>query len=125
MLMLVRPELILNSSNFTNNSGSALLILSTELVLYSQNLFQNSQADDGAAIYFAGNSHLVLRSSNASSAQFIGNVAKFRGGEIFVDFTIGSSSCILVTVNSQDINHDDYNLISFVHNSADIVGNDI
>ena len=121
----VKPELILYSSNFTNNTGSALFISSTELVLQSQNLFQHNQADNGAAMYFAGNSHLILRSSNSPSAMFIGNAAKFRGGAIYVDFDPNRLYCTLVTTDSQDIDHINYPVISFATNFAGIAGNDV
>ena len=119
------PEMILNSSSFINNIGSALYISSsTKLTLHSQNLFENNKAENGAAIYFNENSVFQLYSGNAPSARFIGNNAAFRGGAIYVDFIPFNQNCYLVSTNI--IEHDtNYTAISFDHNSATVAGNDI
>ena len=120
-LKQVNPELILSSTNFTNNIGSALLISSTVLYLQPQNLFVNNIADNGAAIYFNENSYLILDVNSSSLAKFIGNTVRFRGGAVYVDFTPDSFSCNPVLfVRTVDVA-----AISFDSNSAGIAGNDI
>ena len=117
-------HLLLTSSNFTNNIGTALYITSYKLELQSHNLFQNNYGENGAAIYFNVNSRITLQDP---AIQLINNTAKFRGGAIYADVTNDSSFCasdIRQIYNSYK-NSENYSIVLFDGNSARYAGNDV
>jgi len=115
------PGVTIKLTNFVDNSGSALYISSpvlNVLHLYSGELFQNNYADNGAALYLYGSSCLYI--PNSSAIRFVNNTALFRGGAIYIDFSLEFDNCEfdVKSPNNETVAH-------FVNNSAGISGNDI
>ena len=105
-------KVLITSSNFTNNSGSALHVSNSPVELGDHILFMNNSAGRGAAIYLEQNSPLSIGEN--SVLEFIGNIASQQGGAIYVDV---SYDCDFETTNTLNV--------SFTNNSAEIAGNSI
>ena len=102
----------IKSSNFINNSGSALHVSRILLELKGDILFMNNSGVRGAAIYLEQNSQLVI--GNNSVIKYIGNKASQQGGAIYVAFCY---SCDFLINDSSNV--------SFTDNSAIIAGDSI
>jgi len=106
--------LALKSSNFTNNTGSASVVSSFWLTLYSPIVFKNNHAENGAAIYLNGCSKLTCTRHSTKRIEFINNIATYHGGAIYFNFS-NNNSCGSYTLHNDSI--------SFINNSAGISGN--
>ncbi|XP_065915214.1 uncharacterized protein [Dysidea avara] len=103
-------RIILESSNFTGNNGSALSISSSICTVAesSQVLFEDNTADNGGAIE-VNNGCLNIGTTN-----FTSNHAKFYGGAIFFNSDDSGDECLSYLHPS-----------SFSNNSASIAGNTV
>ena len=121
-----RP-VIINSSTFTNNTGSSLYLSSCDVKLSGILLFSNNTAENGGAIYV--NQETTIDIDDKAAVQFFANKAKINGGAIYVDLvcshhTAGDYIVIntFVSDNSRDINNLN---VMFINNSARIAGNSL
>lgn len=71
---------LLNSS-FEDNTGSAILLQNTNLVLSGRISFERNMADKGAGIRFKEQSYMFI--NNDTRVSFIGNTARKTGGAIY------------------------------------------
>jgi len=108
---------------FKNNSGSAINLKSSILIMAGDVTFQSNKAFEGGALYFQPGSSFVA--SNNSKITFVNNRALFSGGAIQYSFNHGLQCllyfntfdpyCLLTkTCYSDDMNVS----ISFINNSA-------
>ena len=108
---------------FKNNTGSAINLISSILILKGDVIFQSNKAFEGGALYFQPGSSFVA--SNNSNITFVNNRALFSGGAIQFSFNHGPQClvyfdtfdpyCLLTkTCYSDDMNVS----ISFINNSA-------
>jgi len=108
---------------FKNNSGSAINLKSSILILGGNVTFQSNKAFEGGALYFQPDSSFVA--SNNSNITFVDNRALFSGGAIQFSFNHGLQCllyfdtfdpyCLLTkTCYSDDMNVS----ISFINNTA-------
>ena len=105
-------KVLINSSSFTNNSGSALYISKYPVELGGNVLFMDNSAGRGAAIYLEQDSKIAIRDN--SVIKFIGNNASQQGGAIY----IGCYTCgFAITAGTSSV--------LFTNNSAEIAGNSI
>ena len=121
-----RP-VIINSSTFTNNTGSSLYLSSCDVKLYGILLFSNNEAENGGAIYV--NQETTIDIDDVVAVQFFANKAKLNGGAIYVDLVCSHHYSgdykIIVTFDS-DNSRDMKNLnVTFINNSARIAGNSL
>jgi len=78
--------LIIDSSKFPDNIGTAVYVSNVVLLGNGKLLFQNNHADNGAAL-FLHNSYIVLDIS-PFDVSFIRNLAYQRGGAIHIAFNV-------------------------------------
>ena len=108
---------------FKNNSGSAINLISSIIILKGDVIFQSNKAFEGGALYFQPGSSFVA--SNNSNITFVNNRALLSGGAIQFSFNHGPQClvyfdafdpyCLLTkTCYSDDMNVS----ISFINNSA-------
>ena len=111
-------KVMITSSNFTSNLGSALYLSNCNVELIGYVLFINNTAQSGSAIYFANNSQATI--GNNSMLEFINNVAFLFGGAIYVDLPV---YCNYQGITFTNLPH---NLsVLFINNSAGIAGNSL
>ena len=96
----------------SNNKGTALYCVFTDLEFQENVYFINNTAISGSAIYFE---QICSVLSNNADIQFINNSAVQRGGALYFD---------LVTTDHCNVFPFSFNA-SFMNNSADIAGNSI
>ncbi|XP_065892222.1 uncharacterized protein [Dysidea avara] len=106
----------LKSSNFTNSTGSALVVSSFWLTLYAPIVFRNNHAENGAAIYFNGCSKLMCTQHSTQRIEFTNNTARYHGGAIYLSLPT-NSFCGNYTLHEDSL--------SFINNSAGISGDAI
>ena len=78
---LVNVEIRGSSSHFSNNYGSIISAISSNITLSGNAVFMNNNAANGAAISISGTSQLYFRSN--LNASFINNSASLFGGAIY------------------------------------------
>ena len=111
-------NVIIHSSNFTNNKiGSILKLTKCYLKFYSTTLFQDNSARSGAALYIVESSQISV--DDGSTVQFINNTASLRGGAMYIDLTNCYDHGIVFT------NFTGNGSIFFTDNSAELSGNSI
>ena len=106
-------HVVLGNVTFSNNKGTALYCIITDLKFQQNVLFTNNKATSGAAIYFA-EVHSVQSWDADIDVQFINNSAAQKGGALY--FNIIADYC--------NVFPNAFNA-SFINNSADIAGNSI
>ncbi|XP_065888011.1 uncharacterized protein [Dysidea avara] len=105
--------MILESLNFTNNSGSALYISKSQVDMRGTSYFRDNQGIRGGAIYF--DDALVIWRSPI--LHFYNNKATLYGGAIFVKIVEFYSSFFSYVSPNIDLSN-----ISFIDNSAAVGG---
>ena len=108
-------SVLISSSSFIDNKGSALRVSHLMLVFDDVTLFEDNLAENGAALYTEQNA--VITVNSGSLVQFINNTALLRGGAVYVDL----SNCFNNGIVFSDLLN--YSSISFINNSARISGN--
>ena len=117
-----QPVKIFNS-NFTNNVGSAMYLLSCNVYISGILLFKNNTALYGGAMYLSQKTTVTF--DNKATVHFIGNKARINGGAIYVDL-----ECIQLNYRYNNIDSDTFrigsdNIIMFTNNSANTGYNSI
>lgn len=77
-------------SNFSNNFGSAIKSINSQITIYGHVWFIGNQADNGGAIQMIGKSRLIFTANGF--VDFKMNTAQFRGGAIYAE-TAQSNMC--------------------------------
>ena len=103
--------MMLNSSTFTKNKGSALYSTLATFIFMNIILFTNNTANSGAAIYFKEVHHI---SSENADVRFINNSAVQRGGALYFNLVTAYCNVFSIPFNA-----------TFIDNSANIAGNSI
>ena len=114
---VTKVNLIIQNTNFINNSGSALYLDHCHLYLEGKIMFINNTADNGAAIYMKDGSTANFQRN--SMVYFIHNTALLYGGAIYFiyesDFSLRYYSAFKTFTTN----------IYFTNNTADIAGNSL
>ena len=104
------------TSNFTNNFGSVIFALESNVYLQGQLYFRNNTGGNGGAIWIEGSCPLYFM--NGLKASFINNRAYLAGGAIYAHVN-SYTQCALQIANCHNIK------ISFYNNLAKTAGNSI
>ena len=111
----------IDTSNFTNNIGSALYLSSCNATFSGNLLFRNNTAESGGAMYVEQKTTVTI--DDNATVQFINNTAKIHGGAIYVDLmcslTFGGMYQIINTFQGGAKNS------KFINNSARIADNSL
>ena len=105
-------HIILVNSTFSNNQGTALYSILTDLKFQGEILFVNNTAISGAAIFFE-EVHSVI--SDNAEIHFINNSAMQRGGALYLNL-VSNDYCNVFPASFN---------ASFLNNLADVAGNSI
>ena len=115
--------------DFIGNEGPpAIYAENSDFTLSGTTIFRNNTANEGGAIKFYLNSHIIL--SNNSNIVFENNTAVHAGGAVFVTTTSNDDHCFFELQYRQppDCDYDQfrtYNIsISFINNTAKTGGGD-
>ena len=108
-------KVLIKSTQFANNSGSALYLSNCFVDFEGCSLLTSNSALSGAAVYVAKNSLLTI--SENSTLEFVNNVASLYGGAIYVNLPI---NCLFQGITFTYL--PDSSGVSFVNNSAEIIG---
>ena len=106
--------MMLNSSTFVNNKGSALYSTFARFIFMNTIWFINNTANSGSAIYFEEVHKVYSVSSESTDVRFINNSATQRGGALY--FNLVTTYCNVFSVPFK---------ATFIDNSANIAGNSI
>ena len=118
VIYLHNMHLILNSSNFTDNTASSIFLVSSDLECADGVIFANNIADNGGAIYIDQESRISFE-SDTTNVQFINNSATEYGGAICFHFLYDCPTYLFPFYSF-------YNgVVSFVNNTAGISGNSL
>ena len=83
--------LVLNNVSITNNNVTGLLAYRTAVVINGTSVFYNNTGIDGGGLAMYGESYLVFDEN--SLLNFTSNIAKQRGGAVFVHTLLANSPC--------------------------------
>ena len=83
--------LVLNNVSITNNNVTGLLAYRTAVVINGTSVFHNNTGIDGGGLAMYGESYLVFEEN--SLLNFTSNIAKQRGGAVFVNTLLPNSPC--------------------------------
>ena len=108
-------SVMISSSKFIDNEGSALQVSHLMLTFDDVTLFEDNLAENGAALYTDQNA--VITVNSGSLVQFINNAALLRGGAVYVDLSNCFNNGIVFN------NFLNYSSLAFINNSARISGN--
>ena len=111
-------QIVIRSSKFTGNHGSALYFLKCNAVFQGSSSFTNNLAQSGAAIYFTQNSQATIDEN--SKLEFVNNVASLFGGAVYVSVP---PECIYQGITFTNLPNT--SVVSFVNNSAEIAGDSL
>ena len=118
-----KQPLIVNTSTFKNNFGSAMYLSSCDVILSGNLLFKNNTAESGGAMYVEQETTVTI--DDKATVQFIANAAKLNGGAIYVNLVCSHHTfrdyLIINTFNSRQ-HHNNLNVM-FINNSARITDN--
>ena len=106
------------SSSFTNNIGTALLVINYMVTFEGHVLFMNNSAIRGAAIELNQVSHIAIK--EYSMIEFIKNIASQLGGAIYIELP---SNCLQHGIVFTDISNT--SIVSFASNLAGSASNSI
>ena len=113
--------LAIENSTFSNNKGTVLHLIITELLFQGNSLFINNSATNGAAVYME-EVYTVSFDDNAT-VRFINNSVDQKGGAMYINIVILETDsdryCNVFNSISNTSN------VSFINNSASIAGNSI
>ena len=115
IIYLSGTEVIVNSSNFTDNVGSSIHLVNCYLSFKSAIIFANNTADNGGALYIEPGSRISFDTANV---QFTNNSATEYGGAMYIDLFYDCPDAPI------DV-YIDYVVVSFVNNTAAISGNSL
>ena len=127
---LIMTYMTVSNCSFTDNSGSALMLLKSDLNFHGDIRFENNQADYGSALRICEASLIFL--NNNTHISFTNNTAFFKGGAVYT-----YQSCVDVVPPCLFQPHQHKNVsteilvetlklgIDFVNNSASIAGDAI
>jgi len=114
--------LFLSVTNFTNNTGTALHLISSNVTLSNAVIFNGNTANNGGAMYLEQGTQINFDNKYSNiSTYFLNNVAAQYGGVVYVEL---DSTCakhgVVFFSNSRDLStlH-----IYFMNNSAGLIGN--
>ena len=121
-----KQPVIVNTSTFTNNFGSAMYLSSCDVILSGNLLFKNNTAESGGAMYVEQETTVTI--NDKATVQFIANAAKLNGGAIYVNLVCSHHTfgdyLIINTFNSYNSRQNYNNLnVTFINNSAGITDN--
>ena len=116
---LNNTQIVSEDNRFINNTGIALHLFMSQLLFNAYTLFENNFADNGAALYLEQGTRVHIGNKYAIVIiDFVNNSATQYGGAIYTDIP---STCLINGVMFDSVN---WNLsISFVNNTAGIIGN--
>ena len=118
---ITKIKVIVNTSTFTNNVGSSMILSACDIKLLGNLLFKNNTAENGGAMFL--NQRTTVTIADEASVQFIGNTATLNGGAIYVNFLCdnfrqGTDTFLYHTVLTNFS-------VTFINNSAIISGNSL
>ena len=110
-------SLVLNNVSITNNNMTGLSVYRTAVVVDGTSVFHNNTGIDGGGLAMYGDSYLVLK--EGSHLYFTNNIAKQKGGAIFVESLQYRSPCFF---QSSDVIFPKSVKVNFYGNTADTAG---
>ena len=115
-------KLTVEDSTFINNVGTVFYIDNQVLQFLTESdatVFDNNQAQNGAALYLTSDSKLNF--TNNSAVSFSNNIARRYGGAIYYDITQSSDACYS-NLSTFIVNYANTS-VKFKNNNAGIAGN--
>ena len=113
---------IINSSNFTNNTATAMYLSGCDVKFSGIVLFKNNTAENGGAIYASQETTMTIE--DEATVTFINNTARRDGGAVYVDMMCGyKTHGAYVLVNTFQGNSSGNTI--FINNSAMITDNSL
>ena len=114
VIVIHKANIVVSASHFINNHISGLYILQSHITFLGHVVFQQNMATSGGGIALMKNSYVTVGSMG--HLEFVGNFAVHYGGAIYAD---------VLYCNSAVITSDPNSVISFVNNSAGIIGDSV
>ena len=112
-------QIIMQSTHFINNTGTALQLIMSTVTFFVSALFKNNTANSGAALYLQQGTQVYF--DDNVTVQFVNNTGTQYGGAIYTDLP---STCPRNGVMFHSNNTKNFT-ISFVNNKAGIIGNSL